>query len=111
MNTIIIATDFSMYPAGRTREDGDRSGELFRDEFLVPLLKKHGCVILDLDGTIGYASNWLHEVFSGLDKKTGISAPELVKQIGLVSTEDTSLIAEIREYLLETLEAVSETAS
>ena len=57
--------DFSKYPAGRHREDGDATGEKFRDDILYPALQ-NGPVELILDGVAGLPSSFLEEVMGGL---------------------------------------------
>ena len=66
MKTINIANDFSVFPGGRYRSDGEFSGEEFRDNILIPALQKYQQVIVELDGTRGYGSSFLEEVFGGL---------------------------------------------
>ncbi|WP_337519562.1 STAS-like domain-containing protein, partial [Desulfovibrio sp.] len=63
MKTINIANDFSVFPGGRYRSDGEFSGEEFRDNILIPALQKYQQVIVELDGTRGYGSSFLLEVF------------------------------------------------
>lgn len=64
--TIHIATDFSRSPGGRYREDGESSGEQFRDDFLIPALRDNERVTVILDDTDGYPSSFLEEAFGGL---------------------------------------------
>jgi len=67
MNKIIsIATDFSRYPAGRTRADGPYSGELFRTKMLEPALAAGDHLVVNFDGARGYGSSFLEEAFGGL---------------------------------------------
>lgn len=67
---INVAEDFSRYPGGRYRDDGEHSGEEFRDDFLVPALElaraNNGKVVVVLDGVTGYPSSFLEEAFGGL---------------------------------------------
>lgn len=50
---IDIAADFSRYPGGRYRRDGDFSGEQFREDVLVPILKNSDSILrLRFDGAI-----------------------------------------------------------
>jgi hypothetical protein len=67
---ISIAKDFSRYPAGRSRRDGKFSAEAFREDQLVPALRKAqqtgDTVTVVLDGVFGYSSSFLEETFGGL---------------------------------------------
>jgi hypothetical protein len=78
--TIRIATDFSRTPGGRYREDGDFSGEQFREEFLVPALDNPEGVIVFLDDTDGYPSSFLEEAFGGL-VRAGFSNADLQRRL------------------------------
>lgn len=98
---IDIARDFTRFPAGRYRADGPYSGERFRDDLLLPALKQHDRVTIQLDGTMGYGSSFLEEVFGGLVRSKQFDAAELGDKILLVS-RDSSLISEINEYLSAT---------
>ena len=73
---ISVARDFSKYPAGRFRQDGKFTGEAFREDFLLPALKK-GDVEVDLDGTLGYGSSFLEEAFGGLVREHSMSPSDL----------------------------------
>lgn len=95
---IDIASVFTRFPAGRYREDGPFSGERFRDDLLIPALEEHEKVSVNLDGTMGYGSSFLEEVFGGLLRKPAFAAQDLNARIELCS-KDRSLISEIREYL------------
>jgi hypothetical protein len=70
---ISIAKDFSRYPAGRTRRDGEFSAERFREDVLVPALEKARAegnqVRVVLDGVYGYSSSFLEETFGGLVRR------------------------------------------
>lgn len=66
MKIIDVGRDFSPLPFGRYRKDGRFSGEAFRDDLLIPALKEHGRIMVDLDGAKGLGSSFLHEAFVGL---------------------------------------------
>lgn len=69
MNTIEInlMKKFSRRPFGRLIKDyGDRSGEAFRENFLVPELNKGNKVHVILDGYNLYGRSFLDEAFGGL---------------------------------------------
>ncbi len=98
MTTRIRVVDFSRYPYGRYRVQGNYSGERFRDEFLLPALRRGEPVEVDLDGVRGYGSSFLEETFGGL-VRAGISADVLAQRMKILSTEDPSLIQEVSEYI------------
>ena len=99
MNKINIANDYSRYPSGRFKKNGNSSGQGFREALLIPAIKE-GEVEIELDGTIGYGSSFLEEAFGGLVRELKISGDKLLKQIKLTS-EDDSLIKEIEDYMLQ----------
>lgn len=94
--TIIKVVAFSRSPAGLTDEDGPANARKFRENHLIPALRKYPKITVVLDGTTGYASNWLEEAFGGL-LYCGFSCEELLNRILLVS-EDASIISEIFSY-------------
>ncbi len=92
-----IGTQFSKYPAGRTREDGPRSGQYFREDYLEPKLRqgKHFKVLFD--DALGAGSSFLEEAFGGL-VRVGFTAKEIFSKIELV-TSDEVLLDEIKHYI------------
>jgi len=98
---ISVALDFSVTPCGRTPADSPWSGGRFREHWLAPALRAHPHIQVDLDGTQGYATSFLDEAFGGLVRLHGFAPDDLLKRIELVSTEDPTLINEIRSYLGE----------
>jgi hypothetical protein len=95
---VSVAADFSRFPAGRYRSDGPAPGEAFRDDHLVPALKKNARVVVLLDGTLGYGSSFLEEAFGGLVRRCNFSAKDLHQRLVLES-RDRTLIAEIWQYI------------
>lgn len=67
---ISIATDFTPTPGGRYARDGKWSGEEFRDSLVAPKLAEAkvlgAALVINLDGTAGYATSFLEEAFGGL---------------------------------------------
>jgi hypothetical protein len=94
---ISIAKDFSRYPAGREKDDGDWNGERFRNDFLVPSIEKKEKITVLLDGTRGYGSSFLEEAFGGL-VRLGFDK-QLVQKLIELESKDQSLIEEIEEYI------------
>lgn len=98
MQTISVSRDFSEFAAGRTRDDGDFSGERFREDFLVPALKVEPKVCVKLDGAMGYGSSFLEEAFGGLVRLHGYTAAQLKQKLEIESW-DKSYVTEVWEYV------------
>lgn len=94
---INVAKQFARSPAGRVPTDGPNSGTRFREQFLLPALRAHDKVIVELDGTRGYGSSFLDEAFGSIVRSGIFTAQELLNKIELRST-DPSLPLEIRSY-------------
>jgi len=84
--TIEIARDFSTTPGGRYKSDSEFSGEVFRDNHLLPKLRS-GSVTVILDGVEGFGSSFLEEAFGGLVRKHHLSAQELRKKLTVVARD------------------------
>jgi STAS-like domain of unknown function (DUF4325) len=83
---IRIASDFSETPFGRYRAEGPESGEVFREDLLIPALKNFDRVILDIDDVEGLPSSFLEEVMGGLIR-LGYDIDDLRKRIEIVTTQ------------------------
>jgi hypothetical protein len=105
---IKIARDFSRVPAGRYHPvDGNRTGERFRNEFLVKYLDESSDVIeIDLDGAVGYPSSFLEEAFGGL-VRMGYAVDVLRSRLKIVASEARKRrhIQQIWDYIQEAKEA------
>ena len=88
MIEINVGRDFSRFPAGRLRKDGDSSAERFREDYLLPPLKRGESVRVILDGTRGFPSSFLEEAFGGLVRSAGISLPQLYDQLEIVAVSE-----------------------
>lgn len=97
MRTISIAKEFSVYPGGRTEEDGPHSGKEFREKFLLPIFNTNEPVIIDFDGTRGYGSSFLEEAFGGLVRR-GIPKERIHAQLILKSSKP-SQTEEAKRYI------------
>lgn len=113
-----VARDFTDCPGGRTRAEHSRagySGEELR-ALLVPLLRDctpveyggPGCValVVDLNGTMGYASSFLDEVFRKLISDEGFTLGGLQEYLILLDTNGTD--PDGRGYRSEIEEMVEE---
>lgn len=101
MKRISVAKDFSEFPAGRVPDDGPNSGERFREEKLVPLLRGSTEVIeVNLDDTMGYGSSFLDEAFAGLVRTHAFTEVELSHRLCFI---DSRVIYEpmIWQYISE----------
>ena len=98
---IIKVKDFSITPGSRYKDEGDFSGEEFRESILEPkfeeALRIKAKIIIDLDGTIGYGTSWLEEVFGGLARKYG--SEKILEIIDFKSDEEPYLVNDIKEYI------------
>ncbi|GLR38317.1 hypothetical protein GCM10011247_37150 [Pseudomonas plecoglossicida] len=99
MSKIDISKDFSEYPAGRYRVDGDYSGEVFREEILVPNLLESDVVEIVFDGSMGYGSSFLEEAFGGLVRLGKFTKEILHRKLSLKYKEDPYLIEEVWYYI------------
>lgn len=97
--TINIGNDFSETPAGRySPEHGEYTGERFRNDFLIPLLKKHGNLAVELDDTEGYPASFLEEAFGGLVRHEFFTKEELNRRLHIL-TNFKHYEKEILEYI------------
>lgn len=90
---IDLANEFGKYPAGRFPTDGSYNGELFREKFLKPYLKKlvegnrSEKLIIDIDGVRAFGSSFIEEAFGGLIRAGIYSSSELSRLIEVQCTK------------------------
>lgn len=98
---ISVLEEFSRTPGGRSTDEGDFSGELFLSDVLKPKFERAlGCgtkLVVNLDGTAGYATSFLEASFGGLSREYG--SEKVLSSIILISEEEPYLIEEIQEYI------------
>lgn len=100
MNSVDIKiSEFSKTPFGRYYNDGKYSAQEFRENHLIPLLKKYDLVNVELDDVLGYGGSFLEEVFGGL-VRAGYSKELLDSSINLIS-KDNHYILLIKKYINE----------
>ena len=97
---INVAEEFSEYPIGRFRTDSKVSAERFRDDILIPALKKYDHVTVDLSGTIFYGSSFLEETFAGL-LRHGFNKEEIAKRLTIKHDKLPSIVEEVNTYIDE----------
>lgn len=100
---ITISKDFSETPGPRFKEEGDFSGEEFLERILLPayeqVVNENGNLLIDLDGTEGYATSFLESTFGGLARI--FPAEEILTRITFKSDDEPYLIDEIKKYVRE----------
>lgn len=105
MQTINVAKDFTRFPSGRYKKNGNTSGEAFRERFLEEPIGRGEAITVELDGTIGYGSSFLEEAFGGLVRTLRIAPSELRELLFLKST-DSALLDEINSYIDDAMSAL-----
>jgi hypothetical protein len=84
--TIHVAGEFARFPFGRYKTDGKTSGEVFRQEVLLPAIKDDTVVVVDLNGTRPMGSSWLEEAFGGLVRKDNFTLEFLQDHLKIQTT-------------------------
>jgi hypothetical protein len=107
-NCINVEKDFTDAPGARYRLDGPKSGQEFLEDLLEPrfleAVKSGGKLLVDLDGTWGYASSFISATFGALSQKYGAS--KVNQHLALKSDEDSILL----EKVMSEINQVSEVA-
>jgi hypothetical protein len=98
---ISVARDFSETPGPRSKDEGDYSGEVFLQDLLRPRFLEAAAsgekLLIDLDGTEGYATSFLEAAFGGLAREYD---PERVMATLTFKCEDEPLLEqEITNYI------------
>ena len=100
---ISIAKDFSDVPAGRFLEDGEWTGQKFRENFLDPALKKsdeNNPVVVNLNDVEGYGSSFLEEAFGGLIRESNYTKQDLDKKLKIQANGEYGIFKEIVELYI-----------
>ena len=100
--TYVIATEYSKHPSARYEDEGTFGGEQLRI-IIAPLLRaaiqNKEKFQLVLDGTSGYGTSFLEEVFGGLIRGEHIAYDDIKSYLVIISAEEPELIDEINQYL------------
>src|SRR3546814_507345 len=81
-----VAQNFTRFPGGRRRKNGDHSGEEFRDTVLLPILDQYEFITFDLGGSAGYSSGFLDEAFGEIGAILGLE--EVRRRITFIASDD-----------------------
>lgn len=90
---------FTRYPGGRFRQEGQYSGEEFREDILKPALVTYDTIVLNLNGANGFPSSFIDEAFGGLVDDLGLGTVN--KKLRIVVDDDPVTEAEIRKCMVE----------
>ncbi len=100
---ISIAKDFTKFPGPRYRNEGDFSGEEFRENFLHKnferIIKNGGKLVVNLDGTFGFGTSFLEEVFGGLART--FKNVDVASYLRIISNEEPYLSTDIKSYIAD----------
>jgi hypothetical protein len=106
MIRIDIGRDFSLVTGGRRRTSGLYSAEAFRDDLLVPALRRGERVVVSINGP-SYSMAWLEEAFGTL-QDLGFSHDDLFSRLVIEAGGDYRYTAEaIRGYIRRPVPFVS----
>lgn len=98
---ISICRDFSKTPGARYILDGPHSGEEFFEKVLDNAfrdsLDNKEKLVIDLDGTEGFATSFLDEAFSRLAAKYG--SKNVLDNLQIISNDEPDWVEEIQSYI------------
>ena len=105
---ISISKDYTITPGPRYEKEGKFSGELFRKNVLADKIRRaiqnNEIVQINLDGTAGYGTSFLEEIFGGLIRENGFKYENLKKVLKIISSEEPYLLEDIENDLLDAKE-------
>lgn len=92
---LLSVVDFHPYPSGRFPSDGKGCGWNYREQVLIPALKRYDKVHVVLDGYNRYGRSFLDEAFSGIIREGIFSAEELKDKL----TYSHSLLPDVEKFI------------
>jgi hypothetical protein len=100
---VSICSDFNERPGGRFPWEGPNSGEEFREKVLVHRYREArdsgANLIVDLDGTSGYASSFLEEAFGGMIRKRYAEKDDLLRRLTILSGAQPKWVQRVERYI------------
>ncbi len=100
----IKIVDFSKFPGGRYIKYGPDSGELFRDEWLIPAinkLEKGETLEIDLSVVYTYAPSFLDEAFAQIIRRKILSYEEFKEKIKFTADLPNDFFIEMIDTFLK----------
>lgn len=107
MDKILKIADICTTPGGRSIASGPYSAEWFYNTYLLPAYKEavaeNANLTVDLNGTEGYASSYLDELFGRLawENRNTIKNMLVDTEFSIVSTEEPYLVDDIIQSMHE----------
>lgn len=86
MEKVLIAENFSVYPMGRTVDDGPDNGERFFEEFLAENLRSGVKTIVVFDGVRAFGSSFLDQVFNVIPARLGFGRERFKSLVEIQAT-------------------------
>ncbi|SIQ14340.1 STAS-like domain-containing protein [Marinobacterium stanieri] len=105
--TISVVNDFNPRPYGRYYEDGEGSGQAFREKLMAPALREFDTVHIDLNGYNRYGRSFLDEAFGGLIREEGFTKSELDEKLSYAH----DLVKSIEDTITDRIEAAARDCS
>ena len=103
-----VAKDYSKTPGTRYIKEGKFSGEDFLEKLLYPKMKEaidqDKILVVNLDGTAGYATSFLDESFGGLIYRKGMDYHEVISHLEIEAEEFRRYKENVYKYLEEAKE-------
>ena len=103
MISISIAKDFSDAPGGRYKNEGENSGEEFRDRILKPKFdeakRNNEKIEIDFDNCYGFATSFLEEAFGGFVRT--YKTKGLLNCLVIISNDDATLYEKVKRYITD----------
>ncbi|WP_087547017.1 STAS-like domain-containing protein [Acinetobacter sp. WCHA39] len=99
---ILVSEDFYRRPAGRYRNQGTYTGEAFREDVLLPLLKNLSTdekLLVDFTGVSMNGSSFLEEAFGGLIRNNQFNYSKLKDILVLNFPRRPSLEEKVWKYI------------
>lgn len=101
---INISKDYTTTPGVREELEGDFPGEEFLNLILLPKFKlalaENKKLLIELDGTAGYATSFLEAAFGGL-ARIYKDSHIVLNTLEFTSADDPFLVEDITQYILE----------
>ena len=103
MSRIVVRHAFSRFPGPRFTSQGKFSGELFREQFLLPKVRhavdSGEMLTVDLTGLIACGTSFLEEAFGGLIRENKYQLAQLQPVLEIKCDDRRRYVDEISRYM------------